>query len=146
MPSASYQRQRFSNPKDYPPDLPFSDAVLAGDTLYVSGHVGIDMKARRIPAQLEDEVRLLMDGIKASVTQAGMTMHDVVNVTIYCPDLSLFERFNAVYRSYFTAGKYPARAFLGSGPLIFGAHFEITAIAVRQPRPAKAAKTAGKKR
>jgi 2-iminobutanoate/2-iminopropanoate deaminase len=132
MPSASNQRQCFPNPKDYPPDLPFSDAVVAGDTLYVSGHVGIDMKTRQIPAQLEDEVRLLMDGIKASVTQAGMTMNDVVNVTIYCPDLSLFERFNAVYKTYFTAGKYPARAFLGSGPLIFGAHFEITAIAVRQ--------------
>jgi reactive intermediate/imine deaminase len=124
-------RQDFPNPPDYPPNLPFSDAVLAGDTLYVSGHIGVDMKSRKIPDQIEDEVRLLMDGIKATVTRAGMTMDDVVNVTIYCPDMALFERFNAVYRTYFTAGRYPARAFLGSGPLIWGAHFEITAIAVR---------------
>ncbi len=128
---AAPARKHFPNPSDYPPDLPFSDAVLAGDTLYVSGHVGVEAKAWQIPEKLEDEARLLMDYLKASVTQAGMTMDDVVNVTIYCPDTALFERFNAVYKTYFTPGRYPARAFLGSGPLIFGAHFEVTAIAVR---------------
>jgi enamine deaminase RidA (YjgF/YER057c/UK114 family) len=131
MPAAAPARTYFPNPSDYPPDLPFSDAVLAGDTLYVSGHIGVDMKTRKPPERLEDEVRLLMDGIKASLTQAGMTMDDLVSVTIYCPEMALFERFNAVYRTYFTPGRYPARAFLGSGPLIWGAHFEITAIAVR---------------
>ncbi len=131
MPAAAPARKHFPNPSDYPPNLPFSDAVLAGDTLYVSGHIGVDMKTRKVPEKVEDEVRLLMDGLKWSIAQAGMTMDDVVNVTIYCPDMALFERFNAVYRTYFTPGRYPARAFLGSGPLIWGAHFEITAVAVR---------------
>lgn len=132
MPAAAPERKHFPNPADYPPDLPFSDAVLAGDTLYVSGHVGIDMKTRKLPEKIQDEVRLLMEYLRASVVQAGMTMDDLVSVTIYTPDLGLFETFNAVYKTYFTAGRYPARAFLGSGPLIFGAHFELTAIAVRQ--------------
>ncbi len=131
MPAAATARKHFPNPKEYPADLPFSDAVLAGDTLYVSGHVGVESKQWQIPEKIEDEARLLMDYLKASVAQAGMTMDDIVNVTIYCPDMALFERFNAVYRTYFTAGRYPARAFLGSGPLIFGAHFELTAVAVR---------------
>jgi reactive intermediate/imine deaminase len=116
--------------------LPFTDAVLAGDTLYVSGRIGLDPETRKVPANIEDEVHLLMDAVKASVTDAGMTMDDVVNVTIYCPDLTLYDRFNAVYKTYFTAGRYPARAFIGSGPLLFGGHFEITAIAVRQAKPA----------
>ena len=124
-------------------ELPFTDAVLAGDTLYVSGRIGLDPKTRKVPAVIEDEVHLLMDAVKASVTEAGMTMDDVVNVTIFCPDLTLYDRFNAVYKTYFTAGRYPARAFIGSGPLLFGGHFEITAIARRQPAPAK---PAGKKR
>ena len=116
-------------------DLPFSDAVLVGDTLYVSGRIGLDLKTRKPPARIEDEVRMLMEAIQTTLAQAGMTMDDVVNVTIYCPDLTLYERFNAVYKTYFHDGRYPARAFIGSGPLLFGGHFEMTTIAVRS-RPA----------
>ena len=113
-------------------DLPFSDVILAGDTAYLSGHIGFEPGTTRVPAKLEDEVRLLMEGIRDKLARAGMTMDDLVSVTIFCPDLALFERFNAVYRTYFTPGRLPARAFIGSGPLLFGGHFEITAIAVRQ--------------
>lgn len=122
-------------------DLPFSSAVFAGDTLYVAGHIGLDPSTRKPPERIEDEARVLLDSVQHVVEQAGLSMEDVVQVTVFCPDLSLYERFNAVYRSYFPPGRYPARAFIGSGPLLFGAHFEITAVAVKQP---KAAKTAGK--
>ncbi len=60
-------------------------------------------------------------------------MDDLVSVTAYCPDLSLYDRFNAAYRSYFT-GDFPARAFVGSAPLLRGRHFEMQAIAVKTPR------------
>jgi len=123
--------------------LPFSDAVLAGDTLYVSGRIGLVPGTRKVPDTIEEEVRVLMESIKTAVEHAGLSMDDVVSVTIYCPDLTLYDRFNAIYKTYFQEGKYPARAFIGSGPLLFGGHFEMTTIAVRQP---KAAKTAGKKR
>jgi enamine deaminase RidA (YjgF/YER057c/UK114 family) len=59
-----------------------------------------------------------------------MTMDNLVTVTVYCPDLTLYDKFNAIYRTYF--GKdFPARAFIGSGPLLRGARFEIQGIAVR---------------
>ena len=58
-----------------------------------------------------------------------MTMDDLVSVQVFCPDVSLFDKFNSAYRSYF-GKEYPARAFVGSGPLLRGAHFEMLGIAV----------------
>lgn len=109
---------------------PFSDAVLAGDTLYLAGRIGLDPETGKPPADLDQEVRLLLDGLKATLAKAGMSMDDVVFVQVFCPDVSLFDRFNAVYRTYFTKD-FPARAFIGSGPLLFGGHFEVNAIAVK---------------
>ena len=59
-----------------------------------------------------------------------MTMDDLVSVTIYCSDVSHYDAFNSVYRTYFT-GNYPARAFIGSGALLFDARFEMQGIAVK---------------
>lgn len=112
-------------------NLPFSNAVLAGNTLYLAGTIGIDPATGRPPANIEDEARRVMDNIKNVLAEAGMTMEDLVSVTVYCPDLSLYDRFNAVYRTYFTK-EPPARAFIGSGPLLRGGHFEIQGIAVKR--------------
>ena len=110
--------------------LPFSDAVLAGDTLYLAGRLGTDAEGQ-IPADTEKEIRYLLDGIKATLGEAKMTMDDLVTVQVFCPDLTLYDKFNAIYRTYF--GKnFPARAFIGSGPLLRSAHFEMQAVAVRQ--------------
>jgi enamine deaminase RidA (YjgF/YER057c/UK114 family) len=57
-------------------------------------------------------------------------MDDLVWVQVFCPDLALYDEFNAVYRTYFERG-FPARSFIGSGPLLFGSRFEINAIAVK---------------
>lgn len=110
---------------------PFSDGVVAGDTLYIAGKIGLDPKTGKPPAEIEQEARLMIDGVKATLSEAGMTMDDLVMVQIHCPDLTLFDRFNAVYRSYF-AKEFPARAFIGSGPLLFGGRFEMTGIAVKR--------------
>jgi enamine deaminase RidA (YjgF/YER057c/UK114 family) len=59
-----------------------------------------------------------------------MTMEHLVSLQIFCTDVSLFDQFNAVYRTYFT-GKLPTRAFLGSGTLLFNARFELQGIAVK---------------
>ena len=111
-------------------NLPFSDAVLAGDTLYVSGRIGFRPGTTEVPKDPSEEARYLLDGIRSVVEGAQMTMNDLVYVQIFCPDVSLFDTFNAVYRQYFS-GDLPARAFLGSGPLLFGARFEMMAIAQR---------------
>lgn len=109
-------------------NLPFSDAVWHGDTLYLSGHIGLDTKTGRPPATAEEEARLVMDGVKRTLESAGLTMDDLLSVQIFCSDVSLFEAFNVVYRTYFKT-EFPARAFLGSGKLLFDARFEVQGIA-----------------
>src|SRR5215470_4877031 len=100
-------------------NLPFSDGVLVGNTLYIAGHLGLDPKTGKPPAGVEEEARFAMDGIKEVLARAEMTTDDLVSVQIFCPDVSLFDAFNSVYRTYFH-GAFPARAFLGSGPLLRG--------------------------
>ena len=116
---------------DVPIQAPFSDAILAGNTLYLAGHIGLD-KSGKPPAEITDEIKLLLDQTKATLEQAGMTMDDLVYVQIACTDLSLFEKFNPIYRSYFTTKDLPAREFIGAGSLLRGGHFELQAIAVRR--------------
>jgi 2-iminobutanoate/2-iminopropanoate deaminase len=111
-------------------DAPFSDAVLVGNTLYVAGRIGFDPKTGMPPADLDEEIKLLLDGMKSTLAAAGMTMDHLVSVQVFCPDLSLYDRFNKAYRSYFGAN-VPARAFVGSGPLLRGGHFEAMGIAVK---------------
>ena len=109
---------------------PFSDAVLAGDTLYVAGRLGMDPETGRPPATAEQEARNVLEGIQAVLAEADMTMDDLVSVQVFCADVSLYGAFNSVYREYFNADP-PARAFLGSGTLLLGARFEVTGIAVK---------------
>jgi 2-iminobutanoate/2-iminopropanoate deaminase len=111
--------------------LPFSDGVLVGDTLYLAGKIGVDPETGRAPEDVEKEIRILLDGMKTTLAAAEMTMDDLVSVQIYCPDLSLYEKFNEIYRSYFNKN-FPARAFIGSGPLLRGGRFEAQGIAVRR--------------
>ncbi|HVN45725.1 MAG TPA: RidA family protein [Steroidobacteraceae bacterium] len=110
--------------------LPFSDAVLAGGTLYVAGHIGIDPRTGNAPAEAPTEARLVMDAVKRTVESAGFSMDDLVSVTVYCTDLQLYDTFNAVYRSYFHA-HFPSRAFIGVDELLRGAHFEVQGVAIR---------------
>ena len=110
--------------------LPFSDAVRVKgqETVYLSGRIGFVPGTTEIPADPAEEARYLLEGVAAVLKEAGMMMEDLVFVQIFSPDVKLFETFNAVYVTYFKE-KFPARAFLGSGPLLFGARFELVAVA-----------------
>lgn len=112
--------------------LPFSDAVLAGNTLYIAGHIGLD-KTGQPPADATEEAHLVMDGIKQTVELSGFTMNDVVWIQIFCSDLKYYDTFNGVYKTYFQ-GDFPARAFLGTDKLLRGAKYEVMGIAVRQSK------------
>ncbi len=128
--SSQGPKRRYINLPAKSATAPFSDAVMVGDTLYLAGRLGVDPKTGQVPADVEQEVRLLLDSFKATLAAAGMTMDNLVTVTIYCPDLTLYDKFNGIYRGYF--GKdCPARAFIGSGPLLRGARFEMQAIAAK---------------
>ncbi len=112
-------------------DLPFSDAVLAGDTLYLSGRIGIDAATGVAPDDVGQELRLLFDGFEAVLREAGMSTDDLVWVQVYSPDISLWEQFNAAYVKRFSQ-ELPARAFIGSGPLLKKGRFEMMGVAVRR--------------
>jgi 2-iminobutanoate/2-iminopropanoate deaminase len=126
-----YVSRRIRSEQTRKADFPFSDAVWAGDTLYLSGHIGLDPKTAKPPADATEEARMVLEGIKDTLAAAGLEMSDLVSLQIFCSDVSLFQEFNAVYRTYFNDGQYPARAFLGSGKLLFDARFEVQGIAVR---------------
>jgi enamine deaminase RidA (YjgF/YER057c/UK114 family) len=125
------KQRRYINLPNRRPSLPFSDGVHIGNTLYIAGRIGFRPGTSQIPDDPAEEARCMLDGVRAVLTEAGMTMDDLVYVQIFCPDVGLFETFNQVYRQYFS-GDLPARAFIGSGPLLFGARFEIIGTAVRQ--------------
>jgi reactive intermediate/imine deaminase len=113
-----------------PATLPFSDAVQVGNTVYLSGKIGFRPGTMTIPEDPAEEARHMLDGVREVLDQAGMVMDDLAMVQIFTPDVSLFDTFNKVYRTYFEE-ELPARAFLGSGPLLFGARFEIVAVAAK---------------
>lgn len=113
-----------------PPAMPFSDAVQVGNTLYISGRIGFTPGTMNIPEDPSEEVRYLLDGLRSVLQLAGWAMNDLVQVVVYTPDVSLFDTFNRIYRTYFE-DDLPTRAFIGSGPLLLGARFEVVATAAK---------------
>jgi 2-iminobutanoate/2-iminopropanoate deaminase len=120
----------YLNLSNRPANLPFSDAVLVGDTLYISGRIGIDPATGDAPESIAAELDLLFEGFQAVLQLADMTMDDLVWVQVYSPDVSLWQPFNAAYMQFFSR-ELPARAFLGSGTLLKKGRFEMTGIAVK---------------
>jgi reactive intermediate/imine deaminase len=128
--SASTPARRYVEPRTAKDSLVFSDGVLVGDTLYLSGKIGLDA-SQKLPADVEVEARNVLGSVRKTLDAAGMTMDDLVSVQVFCSDVEHYAKFNEVYRTFFKA-ELPARAFVGSGKLLFGARFEVQAIAVRR--------------
>ena len=126
----SAESRRYINLPNRHPGLPFSDAVQVGNTLYISGRIGIDPATGEAPEGIDAELDLLFDGFRAVLRQAGMTMDDLVWVQVHSPNVSLWQQFNAAYVKLFSR-EFPARAFLGSGKLLLKGRFEMLGIAVK---------------
>jgi 2-iminobutanoate/2-iminopropanoate deaminase len=126
-------------PDKYDPTTspPFSNGVMIGGTFYLAGHIGIDPATGQAPQDTDVESRLLLDAVKSTLERGGLSMDQLVSVTIYCTDIALYDKFNAAYRGYFHE-HFPARAFIGVAKLVRGAHFEIAGVAVKS-LPTKAA-------
>ncbi|HET7292360.1 MAG TPA: RidA family protein [Vicinamibacteria bacterium] len=127
---AAAPSRRYIAPQTSADPRPFSDAVLVGDTLYLSGKIGLDAE-RKVPAEAEQEARIVLGDVQKTLEAAGMSMEDLVVVQVFCSDVEHYAKFNEVYRTFFKK-ELPARAFIGSGKLLFGARFEVQAIAVRR--------------
>jgi 2-iminobutanoate/2-iminopropanoate deaminase len=110
---------------------PYSQAILAGNTLYLAGQIAIDPATNQVkPGTIEEETKLVLDNLKAVVEAAGMTMANIVSTTVFMADLNEFPRMNAVYATYFPANP-PARATVQVARLPRDVKIEIAAIAVR---------------
>jgi 2-iminobutanoate/2-iminopropanoate deaminase len=108
----------------------FSAAVMAGNTLYVSGVLDSDPATGKMGASAEESAKLVLDGLKRGVESGGLKMDDLVYVQVFTTDLAYYAKFNEIYRTYFS-GPLPARAFVGTSQLLNGAHFEALGVAVR---------------
>lgn len=109
----------------------YSDGVLAGGFLFISGQAAVDFKTSRfVLGTIEEETKLTLDNIKAIIEAAGAKMDDVVKCTVHLTDIGEFDRFNAVYGTYFT-GVRPARTTVQS-MLAEGIRVEIDCI-VKMP-------------
>lgn len=110
-------------------NLPFSEAVRHGDTLYLSGQIGARPgELKVVPGGIREEARQVMDNIKAVLARNGLGMDRVVKCTVFLADMSEWATFNEVYRTYF-AGRYPARSALGANGLALGARVEVECLA-----------------
>lgn len=123
--------RRIINLPNRPLNLPFSDAVLVADTLYLAGRIGIDPETGLAPLEIERELDILFREFSEVLQQADMSWDDLVWVQIFSPDLSLWSRFNQEYVKHFRR-EFPARAFLGSAPLLLNGRFEMMGIAVKR--------------
>ena len=119
--------------KDAPaPVGPYSQAVLTGNTLYVSGQVAIDPALGDMVGggDVEAETRQVLKNMEAVLKEAGATSHNVVRTTVFLADLGDFAKVNALYAEYFDGPVSPARACVQVAALPKAARVEIDCIAV----------------
>ncbi len=110
---------------------PYSQAIIAGDLIFVSGQIPIDPSTGRIVSDdFKEQVRRALENVKAILEAGGSSLDDVVKVTVYLKDPSKFQDFNQVYSEYFK-GSFPARTTVFVNDLPAGAQIEVDVIAVR---------------
>jgi 2-iminobutanoate/2-iminopropanoate deaminase len=113
-------------------NLPFSEAVRAGDFLFLSGQIGnVPGTLKLEPGGLEPEARRTLDNIRAILARHGATLDDVVKCTVFLADMRDWPAFNQVYRTVFTrrGAGFPARSALGASGLALGARVEVECLA-----------------
>ena len=122
--------KRAINPPGAAADLPFSNGLLVGNTLYLSGQEGI-VNGKVAPGGITAETQAALDNIKTILNLAGFQMTDVVTVTVYLADMGDFAEMTRVYKTMFPEPR-PARATVQVAGLVNNARVEISAIAVKQ--------------
>jgi len=110
---------------------PYSHAILAGNTLYVAGQIGINPENGQMDTlNFETEFRRVLTNIEIILKEAEMSWEHVVKATIYTTDLKNYKLINSIYGEKFTKG-FPARETVQVEALPVGAHVEVSCIAVR---------------
>ncbi|QSG43306.1 RidA family protein [Acinetobacter baumannii] len=107
----------------------YSQAILVGNTLYLSGQIGLDPYSMELVDGIEAQIRRVFDNLKAVCEAAGGTLADIAKLNIFLTDLSNFQIVNQIMGEYF-AQPYPARAALGVASLPKGALVEMDGIVI----------------
>ncbi len=107
---------------------PYSQAIQAGEFLYVSGQIPVDPATGEIPATVSLQARRSLENLKAIVEAGGYRLTDVVKTTVFAADIADFAEVNAVYAEYFP-NNAPARSFVAVKDLPKGVKIEIEAVA-----------------
>ena len=119
-----------TKPGERRPALPFSPAIRVGDTLYLSGQIGLDPKTRKLASGIEAETKLAMRNLGRELKANGFRFSDVVATHVWMTDLSEIGPMSNAYRTSFEPGKMPTRTTVGIANLALGASIEITMVAV----------------
>jgi 2-iminobutanoate/2-iminopropanoate deaminase len=115
--------------KVYPAGVPLSEAVRVGDTLYLSGQIGIRPGTLKlVPGGLKEETTQTLGNIRTTLEAHGFSMRDVIKCTVMLADIAKWGDFNEIYKTHFSA-PYPARSALGASGLALGAQVEVECIA-----------------
>lgn len=110
---------------------PYSQAIEAGGMVFVSGQLPVDASTGEFaPGGVSEQTRQSLENMRHILTEAGLTMNNVVKTTVFLADMALFADMNAVYATYFE-GAFPARSAVAVKALPKGALVEIECIAVR---------------
>ena len=120
--------ERFGTPMVNGQRLPFSSAVRVGDTLYLSGQIGIAANGK-LPAGFDAQARQAMDNIGGVLKARGLGWGDVVKCTVMLDNMADWPAFNTVYVTYFPDGNFPARSAFGADGLALGALLEVECMA-----------------
>ena len=112
---------------------PYSQAVMVGNTVYLSGQIPLDPKTMQLvgggEGGMDAQIRRVFDNLAAVAKEAGGSLHDVVKLNVFLTDLSHFAKVNDIMAGYFEP-PYPARAAIGVAALPKGAQVEMDAIMV----------------
>lgn len=111
---------------------PYNQAVLAGDTLYVSGQIAIDQSTGELQLQdIETETHQVMKNLSYVLNEAGMTFENVLKCSVFVKDMGMYARINAVYATYFNDDTAPARELVEVANLPKYVNVEVSCIAVK---------------
>jgi 2-iminobutanoate/2-iminopropanoate deaminase len=125
-------RRIINTPNAPAPVGPYQQAILVGDTLYMSGQIAIDPATNAIVKDdIETETHQVLKNMKAILEAADMTFDNVVKCSVFVMDMDMFSRINAVYAQYFEEANAPARELVQVAVLPKFVNIEISCIAVR---------------
>lgn len=134
---AADKAQFLNSPRALELDRPFSEAVRAGDFLFLSGQIGANPETRKLAeGGIEAEARQTLANVKRTLESHGAALGDVVKCTVFLADIAEWPAFNTVYREFFQK-PFPARSALAASGLAMNARVELECIAYVPPRRAR---------